>query len=493
MNKIISITLLMVCVLISCTENRPEDFESGKLEHKLSVDKTTLSFGGNSNLTAVLNVKGENVEWRFSGYIWSNWIEIEPASGRNSATVNLTVKTNPSADEDRSETIELYSYTPGYDETILINVNQKGEVLFESEVESYVFTKWPQNKYTWFTTNVEVEAECSASWITLKHTYYDSSRNRGYVNFEVGANDTNAREATIKLKRKWTDDYLASISIHQDAEPSSEKDKVFTVTGNGKTVSFRMKHVEAGTFMMGSDDDPEDHPECMPIHKVTLTKDYYIGETEVTQALWYAVTGGKPLIKDSNGSYIGDSGWNFTNYVWESKYGLGDDYPAYSVNYIECQEFIRRLNEMTGLSFRLPTEAEWEYAARGGNKSNGYIYSGGDNLDNVAWHSGNSKISDRESSHPVKTKAANELGIYDMSGNVSEWCQDWYDPTYYSNSPQNDPTGPKYPKDEERRVRRGGNYSTYGDGNTHKITCRFGAEQDYYLQSYYGLRIVLQY
>ena len=137
---------------------------------------------------------------------------------------------------------------------------------------------------------------------------------------------------------------------------------------------------------------------------------------------------------------------------WVKKYGRGDKYPAYYISYSDVQSFITKLNSMTGEKFRMPTEAEWEYAARGGNKSKGYTYSGSNTIGDVAWYTSNSS----STTHIVKTKAANELGIYDMSGNVYERCSDWYDGSYYSSSPQNDPTGPA--TDTGYRVIRGGGW-----------------------------------
>ena len=121
------------------------------------------------------------------------------------------------------------------------------------------------------------------------------------------------------------------------------------------------------------------------------------------------------------------------------------------VSWNDCQEFIKKLNALTGKNFRLPTEAEWEYAARGGKKSRGYKYSGSNNIDDVAWYPENSS-----GTHPVKAKQSNELGIYDMSGNVDEWCQDWYG--RYSSDAQTNPTGPN---SGAYRIIRGGYY--YGD------------------------------
>ena len=186
------------------------------------------------------------------------------------------------------------------------------------------------------------------------------------------------------------------------------KDKVYTVNG----VSFKMIAVKGGTFTMGATSEQTGAiSDESPTHSVTLS-DYYIGETEVTQELWNAVMG-------SNPSY-------FTGNMQR---------PVEMVSWNDCQTFISRLNELTGETFRLPTEAQWEYAARGGYKSKGYTYSGSNAIDDVAWCWYNSG----EMTHPVQTKAPNELGIYDMSGNVWEWCSDWYGA--YSSAAQTDPTG----------------------------------------------------
>ena len=185
-------------------------------------------------------------------------------------------------------------------------------------------------------------------------------------------------------------------------------DQTFTVNG----VQFTMVEVGGGTFTMGatSEQGSDAWDEEKPAHEVTLS-DYYIGQTEVTQALWEAVMGSNP--SDSKGGNL----------------------PVERVSWDDCQVFIQKLNQLTGKQFRLPTEAEWEYAARGGRKSRGYKYAGGNNIDSVAWCDGNSG----NETHPVATKQANELGIYDMSGNVLEWCSDWCGD--YTSSSQSDPQG----------------------------------------------------
>ena len=198
---------------------------------------------------------------------------------------------------------------------------------------------------------------------------------------------------------------------------------IYTING----VSFEMIRVEGGTFTMGATEEQgaDAYSYEKPAHQVTVS-DYFIGKTEVTQALWVAVMGKNP------------------------SYNKGEELPVEQVSWDNCQEFIKKLNASTGKKFRLPTEAEWEYAARGGSKSRGYKYSGSDNIDDVAWHSG---VSDGKT-HEVGTKSPNELGIFDMSGNVWEWCSDWYG-NYSSSNAQINPKGAS---DGYRRVDRGGSW-----------------------------------
>ena len=234
------------------------------------------------------------------------------------------------------------------------------------------------------------------------------------------------------------------------SEPSEQ---TFMVKG----VEFKMIKVEGGTFSMGATSEQEyDALSCeKPVHSVTLS-DYYIGETEVTQELWEAVMGSNP------------------------SYFEGDNQrPVENVSWNDCQKFIKKLNRLTGKEFRLPTEAEWEYAARGGKYSRGYKYSGSNNSDEVAWYGSNSG----SKTHSVKTKKANELGLYDMSGNVWEWCNDWWE-CYQSNS-QTNPTGPS---EGGSRVIRGGGWGG-SDGYVRVSDRRDGSPADRF--DYYGLRLAL--
>ena len=221
-------------------------------------------------------------------------------------------------------------------------------------------------------------------------------------------------------------------------------------------ISIDMVRVEAGTFTMGATaemKDPRDDEK--PTHRVTLTNDYYIGKYEVTQALWQAVMGSNPSSRK------------------------GDNLPVEKVSWKDCQKFLSKLNRITGKMFRLPTEAEWEYAARGGKKCRGYQYSGSNNLSDVAWYDDNSG----NKTHAVGTKQANELGIYDMSGNVWEWCQDWYGA--YSSSSQVNPTGAN---SGSGRVRRGGCWNA--SAMVGRSSCR-GCLEPVYSYDYLGLRLVL--
>ena len=237
------------------------------------------------------------------------------------------------------------------------------------------------------------------------------------------------------------------INIMLDFE-SSGPPAMTTYAVNG--VSFNMVKVKGGTYIMGKD---------RGYHNVTLSS-FSIGQTEVTQELWQAVMGKNPSFFNGYGNS------SYGSYHNEVYYPSNLQRPVESVSWDDCQEFITKLNELTGQTFRLPTEAEWEYAALGGNKSLGYKYAGSNDVDMVAWYSANSfdglswiDPNCGYGTHVVATKYPNELWLYDMSGNVSEWCQDWY-AAFYDLSDQTNPTGPETGTD---CVRRGGSWSIFAD------------------------------
>ena len=241
--------------------------------------------------------------------------------------------------------------------------------------------------------------------------------------------------ANAQLKDDVNDDGVVDLS-----DATTLIDHVLNGVNNGSShifiahnVMIEMVRVEGGTFTMGAtaEQASDAFSDELPTHKVTLSP-FLIGKYEVSQTLWFAVMGENPSVN------------------------TGINLPVDNVTWNECQTFITKLNELTGKDFRLLTEAEWEYAARGGNKSKGYKYSGSNNLGDVAWYIDNSN----NTSHAMGTKAPNELGIYDMTGNVMEWVSDWKGS--YSSGAQTNPTGPD---SGTYRVNRGGSY-----GNVERLS-----------------------
>lgn len=220
-----------------------------------------------------------------------------------------------------------------------------------------------------------------------------------------------------------------NMSSKQGMKESERKAIISNIVNN-------MVFVEGGTFMMGATPDeqkdtPSSRINSIPAHKVTLSN-YYIGKFEVTLKEWEAVMGNKYTLNNA-----------LANQILQEHYD--GNVAVYTVSWNQCQEFIIKLNTLTGKTFRLPTEAEWEYAARGGKYSHGFKFSGGNNLNDVAW-----AIDSSRSIQPVGQKNPNELGIYDMTGNVCEWCNDWYGD--YRNNYETNPKGPSL---GNQRVMRG--------------------------------------
>lgn len=218
--------------------------------------------------------------------------------------------------------------------------------------------------------------------------------------------------------------------------PEPKEGDVQTFTANG--VSFEMIYIAPGEFMMGDEVGDLDS-NFRPVHRVRLGG-YWMAKYPVTQRLYQAVTRKNP-----------------------SEFTGNEERPVERVCWNDAQAFIKQLNALAGDGFRLPTEAEWEYAARGGAKSRGYRYAGSNELGEVAWYLDNSG----KQTYPVGQKKGNELGLYDMSGNTFEWCKDWYASDYYARSPLDNPKGAD---NGNRRVVRGGSW--FGDGDYCRVACR---------------------
>ena len=247
---------------------------------------------------------------------------------------------------------------------------------------------------------------------------------------------------------------------------NAQRGQDFTETAFG--INMRMIYVEGGTFTMGctSEQGGECDNDESPNRQTTVSS-YYIGMLEVTQSQWEKVMGTNIYQQRDRASA-------------SNTYGVGPDYPMYYVSWEEVKEFCARLSRQTGKTYRLPTEAEWEYAARGGSKKEGTKYSGGWSIDDVAWYTSNSN----SSTHMCGTKRANALGLYDMSGNVWEWCEDWYGNQYL----QYDNNNPKGAASGSSRVYRGGSWGY--DAKFCRVSNRYGNTPSG-RSDYLGFRVVL--
>ncbi len=250
----------------------------------------------------------------------------------------------------------------------------------------------------------------------------------------------------------------ADVSMSSDcpAEQIAEAQQPVTGTPVGQDfvetaagLNMKMVWVEGGDFLMGgtSEQGSDAENDEQVIRRVKLNS-YYIGECEITQAQWEKVMG-TSIHQQTSKARV------------SANYDTGPDYPMYYVSWWEAQAFCSELSRITGRTYCLPTEAQWEYAARGGKNADGTKYSGSWSIDAVAWYSANSG-----STHPVKNKRENSLGLYDMTGNVYEWCSDWYGANYNVND-TNNPTGPS---SGDRRVLRGGSW--YYDAQYCRVSSR---------------------
>ena len=393
----------------------------------LQLNKKDLSFTGAESSDSFSITS--NTSWTVTSD--QTWCTVSTSSGSNNATVTVNVSENKSTSlrnatitvkaGEQSQTIAVTQ--AGANPTLQL---EKTNMAFESASGSGNFT---------IASNTSWTITSDQTWCTVSTS---SGSNNATVSVYVSENtSTSSRSATITVESATI---TRTLAVTQNGAtpitPPASQDRTFTVGG----VTFKMVYVDGGTFTMGatSEQESDAYDNEEPAHQVTLSS-YYIGETEVTQELWQAVMGSNPS--------------NFS----------GSRKPVENVSWDDCQEFIRKLNSLTGQKFRLPTEAEWEYAARGGNESRGYKYSGSNTLSNVAWYWDNIPSQKSETTgygtQNVATKSPNELGLYDMSGNVWEWCQDRFGS--YSSGSQTNPTGPS---SGSSRVRRGGSWGSSARG-----------------------------
>ena len=382
----------------------PEPTPTPTLELKVSEPGQFGAKGGEQTITVTATAA-----WSISKSAGSDWLAVKPESG-NAGTAQVTL----TAAENSSTELRTAALTVKSGElTKSIDVSQSAaNPDISIDASSLEFTSGSGSKMFRISSNTMWAISSDKNWCSVSPT---SGSGDGSVTVSVEENtSTSERTATITVESATIKRTLA---VTQNGAtpitPLASQDRIFTVG----SVTFKMIRVDGGTFTMGatSEQGNDAYDDEKSAHQVTLSS-YYIGETEVTQALWQAVMGSNP------------------------SYFSGSNKPVESVSWNDCQDFIRRLNALTGENFRLPTEAEWEFAARGGNKSWGYKYAGSNNIDNVAWYYNNSNAKGENSSdygtHNVATKSPNELGLYDMSGNVWEWCQDWYG-SYSSGSQTN--------------------------------------------------------
>ena len=297
-----------------------------------------------------------------------------------------------------------------------------------------------------------------------EHTYvvFAQDYNAQGSKFMVYENSTN--KIIIELEQKRIANGGQSSSSGRTGIQSG-RDFVETAAG----LNMKMVWVEGGEFLMGgtSEQGSDAETDEQVIRRVKLSS-YYIGECEITQSQWEKVMGTSVQQQRSKASY--DDGLR----------GVGPDYPMYYLSWEDAQAFCQELSRMTGRTYCLPTEAQWEYAARGGKNNDGTKYSGSWSIDAVAWYDGNSG----SSTHPVKNKRANSLGLYDMSGNVWEWCSDWYGSSYNVND-TNNPTGPS---SGSSRVLRGGSW--FSNAQSCRVSFRYSYSPGIRF-SYSGFRVVV--
>ncbi len=280
-----------------------------------------------------------------------------------------------------------------------------------------------------------------------------------YVQGGLGKLNESCKDLAERMTSKMSGRKISGVS----SSPSPSQ----SYTETAWNINMKMVWVEGGDFLMGctSEQGSSCNTDEQNVRRVTVDG-YYIAMVEVTQSQWEKVMGTTIYQQKSKtgGSNV---------------YGTGPDYPMYYVSWEEAMDFCRQLSQKTGRKYTLPTEAQWEYAARGGKNPDGTKYAGRSSVDAVAWYDGNSG----SSTHPVATKQPNALGLYDMSGNVWEWCRDWYSAGYAGYDTNN----PQGPESGSYRVYRGGSWN--GDASGCRVSFRTDCTPSY-RDNFLGFRVV---
>ena len=394
----------------------PESIEVG-------TEKTTKNITINSNIS-------------WSAKTSDRWINLSKSSGTTgTTTLTIDIGANTST-SSRSGYVEFYNTE--YDVSKKVDISQTAfSPILNINQETFDVGGEASSVNVTIVTNVMLSVIIDGDW--LDSSEYFNSVDSTTIRIDIAENESTTQRTGYVDIINFDYNISKRIIINQNRTP------VFVDLTNG--LNMKMIYVEGGTFAMGSNEGSDWE---RPVHSVTLDS-YYIGETEITQAQWRAIMSTTPS---------------------------SDNCPVVMVSWNDAQEFCEKLSELTGKKYVLPTEAQWEYAARGGNKSKGYTYSGSNNIDDVAVYVNNFKGGLSE----VKSKQPNELGVYDMSGNAWEWCNDLYG--YYNSSSQTNPQGSTW---GDMRVLRGGGWN-FSAGSC-RVTCRHRYEPtDYY--DFLGFRVV---
>ena len=427
-SKTISLFLFLGMSFTGCLETTREipitlTVSTSALHFPFSGDEQTITIDSNTN------------SWKLS--CDASWVTITPSSGAKKGTVTVRAHANE-ATENLSTTITITGTGILPPRTIPVSIGAAPFLTVTPPTLS--FSAWDTPKQLIVVSNTTWTVSKNAEWLTVSPT---SGANNGTISVTASAHtNTEQRSGTVSISSQYLTPRTVGVSQLGIAP-----------------INIDMVQVSGGTFTMGctSEQGSDCHDWERPSHSVTLNT-FYIGKFEVTQRQWEDVMG--TTIRQQRD--LAPPDWSLC--------GEGDNYPMYFVSWNEIvgtsgastvingityysNGFIYKLNQMTGKQYRLPTEAEWEYAARGG-RSGGFKYSGSNTVGNVAWYWENTG----NGTQPVGTKAANELGVFDMSGNVWEWCSDWFLEDYYDISSQNNPTGPSTGSD---RVSRGGGWYDY--------------------------------